>query len=105
MRVLPGLHADGTEKVRPIDNMSASLINAATEPTEKLRHVCLRAAGLGCVRICQMCECFARCDTLDSLWESAKTMHHKTKTSLGFFKVDVDAAYRCEFGGMYLRVH
>ena len=36
--LLPGVRADGSVKVRPIDDMSASLINAATNATEKLAY-------------------------------------------------------------------
>ena len=44
--ILAGTNADGSIKVRPVDNMTASLINDAVEVREKLSY-----------------------DTLDFLWE------------------------------------
>ncbi len=48
---MPGLTADGREKIRPIDDMSASEINAATGVKEKLSY-----------------------DTLDLLFEALQTL-------------------------------
>ena len=56
-----GVKADGSLKVRPIDDLSASKVNAHTAMTEKTSH-----------------------DTLDKLAEALKVMHceHDIKVSL-----------------------
>ena len=59
------------EKVRPVDDLSASMINPATAPTEKLK-----------------------CDRLDDLHESMRDMAADAQSPLVLYKADIDAAYR-----------
>ena len=62
---------DGAVKVRPVDDMSVSGVNGATYVRERLK-----------------------CDTIDTFWETAKSLHEAGAAPLSIFKADIDSAYR-----------
>ena len=72
MQVLSGVKADGSPKVRPIDDFTRSGCNAATGPAERLRY-----------------------ESLDLFLETIRQAKERWDTSeLAIWKADVDSAYR-----------
>ena len=69
--VVPGLMPDGSVKVRPIDDMSASMVNAATCAREKVS-----------------------CDTLDLFFASMRRLKQLDDGPTKLWKADVDSAFR-----------
>ena len=65
------MRADGSIKIRPIDDMRRSKVNEATCASEKLK-----------------------CDTIDALLDAMKSIALATNCELGLFKADIDSAYR-----------
>ena len=68
---VPGLKPDGSLKIRPIDDMSASMINAATWAKEK-----------------------CSCDTLDLFYASMRRLEQLVSGPKRLWKADIDAAFR-----------
>ena len=66
-----GQRADGTPKIRAIDDASESLINSCCKPTEKLS-----------------------CDNIDELTVISKEMTKNGEDALEFWKADIKAAFR-----------
>ena len=66
-----GVKADGSIKIRPIDDMRRSKVNAATCACEKLK-----------------------CDTIDTLMETLRITAPAAPGEIGLFKADIDSAYR-----------
>ena len=71
VRVALRLQPDGSCKIRPIDDMSASMINAATCAAEK-----------------------CSCDTLDVFFASMRRLEQLVKGPKQLWKADIDAAFR-----------
>ena len=71
VRPYPGLKPDGSIKIRPIDDMTVSMINAATWAKEKLS-----------------------CDTLDLFFASMQRLEHLVEGPKKLWKADIDAAFR-----------
>ena len=71
LRPYPGLKPDGSIKIRPIDDMTVSMINAATWAKEKLS-----------------------CDTLDLFFASMQRLEHLVEGPKKLWKADIDAAFR-----------
>lgn len=87
--VVQGCKADGTPRVRSIDDCTASRINRATQPQENMRHNTVDALfevakgisqARGNARLQQRRECAARAQ------DGAR--------EIGFYKADIDAAFR-----------
>ena len=87
--VVQGCEADGTPRVRSIDDCTASRINRATQPQEKMRHNTVDALFEVAKRISQVlgdarpqrrCECAVR--------------EQDGAREIGFYKADIDAAFR-----------
>lgn len=66
-----GLKADGSPKLRAIDDMSRSGVNACTFAAEKLK-----------------------CDTLDCFFETLRVMSASLQEDFGLWKADIDSAFR-----------
>ena len=71
MTMLAGVKADGSIKIRPIDDMRRSKVNAATCASEKLK-----------------------CDTIDALMDAMRATALAAQEEIGLFKADIDSAYR-----------
>ena len=69
--VISGLRSDGSLKIRPIDDMSASMVNAATCSQEKLP-----------------------CDTLDMFFASMRHLEGLVRGPKKLWKADIDSAFR-----------
>ena len=68
---LAGPRADGSSKIRPIDDMRKSKVNAATSASEKLK-----------------------CDTIDSLMDATRAIAVATQCEIDSFKADIDSEHR-----------
>jgi hypothetical protein len=66
----PGLKPDGSIKIRPIDDMTVSMINAATHANDKLP-----------------------CDTLDLFFASMQCLEGLVKGHKKLWKADIDVAF------------
>jgi len=68
---VPGVRADGSPKLRAIDDFTRSRVNERTYPTEKLRYESIESL-LALLRLCR------------SAWGDG----------LALYKADIDSAYR-----------
>ncbi len=66
-----GVREDGSKKVRPIDDYSASGVNACCQPCERTRH-----------------------DGVDALYALTRQLHEQSGEAPGLFKADIDSAFR-----------
>ena len=69
--VIQGVKPDGSPKVRPVDDLTRSECNAATEVTEKLAY-----------------------ESLDELLASARAIGTHVQKDLALWKADIDSAFR-----------
>ena len=84
-----GVKKDGTPKIRPIDHMTESLVNASTQMSEKLTTDTLDVFFETARMLRELCQVYVYRNTVCIIHEFAFL-----KEPLAIVKADVDSAYR-----------